>query len=450
MISKLLYTLQGAIAYSRNHPQILFVLTLLFFLPLLFLYSGQQFLDAGRANQDTVQKNRIGILHDSFVAMLAFDTDEFTTLQTEIERLVSTNPDIVEFLVSKLESGSLQVVASADTAQVGEEIEYSDLYRSAAVRSDESIIFEIFTGDGRQWLAFRALEITPGEFYFIQTITSLAATDAVFAAREKTALYSLLIIYLFIMGLVYWHLRLTDYRYLYLKVREANEMKDLFTNMIAHELRTPLTAIQGYASMLEDRLTDAEKREQATRIRQSSTRLLSIVSDLLDVARIQSGKLSMNMETLDVSKTINQVVGELQPLALRQRIPLFYQGTDLVHVINADPMRLEQAIINVVANALKYTNEGKIEIAVTEHMRSVEIRVKDTGVGITAKDQKELFAPFFRVSRTDVSKITGTGLGMWISKQLVELMNGTIEIESIKGVGTHVVMTFPKSTGDSA
>lgn len=448
MISKLLYTIQGALSYSSKHPQILFVLTLLFLLPLLFLYSGQQFLDAGRTNQDSVQKSRIGIMHDAFVSLVQTNAEAPAVLQTEIERIQSTNPDIVSFTITRLQSGELKMLASSDSEQVGETTEYTDLYRSAAVRSDESIIFEIFTNDGRQWLAFRSIEVAPGQFYFIQTETTLAATDAVFAAREQTALYSLLIIYAFIIALAYWHVRLTDYRYLYLKVREANEMKDLFTNMIAHELRTPLTAIQGYASLLEDRLQDNDKREQAMRIRQSANRLLAIVNDLLDVARIQSGKLSMNVELTDVSKVLNRVVGELQPLAQKQRIPLYYQGTDVVHLIKADAMRLEQAIINVVSNALKYTKEGKIEIDVSENVQTIEIRVKDTGMGISAKDQKELFAPFFRVTRTDVSKITGTGLGMWISKHLVELMGGTIEVESIKGVGTHVVIAFAKATGD--
>lgn len=450
MISKALYTIQAALTYSRQHPQLLFVLALLFLLPLLFLYSGQQFLEAGRANQDTVQKSRIGIMHDVFAALVTINSESQGVLQTEVEKLISQNPDIETFTISKLNDESLQVLASSDAARTDEMVPYTDLHRSAAVRSDESIIFEVHTVAGRQWLSFRSVEVSPGEFYFIQSESSLAASDAVFAAREQSAMYSLIVVYVFIIGLAYWHLRLTDYRYLYIKASEANEMKDLFTNMIAHELRTPLTAIQGYASLLEDRLTDADRREEAKRIRQSSARLIAIVNDLLDVARIQSGKLRMNVEQLDVSEIISQVITELQPLASKHRIPLQSDGTDAAHIVKADAARLQQAMINLTSNALKYTNEGKIEIAVLEHATAVEIRVKDTGMGISAKDQRELFAPFFRVSRSDVSKITGTGLGMWISKHLVELMDGTIEIESIKGVGTHVVITFPKVTGDVA
>lgn len=442
MISKLLYTIQRALVYSRKHPQLLFVLTLLFLLPLLFLYSGQQFLEAGKANHDQVQKDRIGLLHDSFVSMIVLHEDDLAPVRTQLRELTAHNPDIVDFKITKLEQGDIVTKAALTNETENRVLEYSDLYRSAAVRSDESIIYEVHEASGRQWYGYRAIETTPGEFYFIFTQTSLAAADAVFKERERSALYSLFFVYVFIIGLAYWHLRLTDYRYLYHKVREANEMKDLFTNMIAHELRTPLTAIQGYASLLEETSTDPSRREQAQRIRHSSKRLLTIVSDLLDVARIQSGKLQMSKREVNVSQVILSVVGELQPLAVKQEIPLYHTGTDVPHIIVADEIRLQQALVNVVSNAVKYTPDGKIEIAVSSEYGWTEVRVKDTGMGISADDQKELFAPFFRVSRADVSKITGTGLGMWISKHLVELMGGSIMVESIRGVGTHIVIKF--------
>jgi signal transduction histidine kinase len=98
-----------------------------------------------------------------------------------------------------------------------------------------------------------------------------------------------------------------------------------------------------------------------------------------------------------------------------------------------------------VSNAIKYTQNGAIELSIEEKSAYIEVRVKDTGMGISAEDQKKLFAPFFRVANEDVSKITGTGLGMWITKQLIELMGATIGVESIKGVGTHIVISIPKA-----
>jgi signal transduction histidine kinase len=109
-----------------------------------------------------------------------------------------------------------------------------------------------------------------------------------------------------------------------------------------------------------------------------------------------------------------------------------------------DGKRLHQALTNLVSNAIKYTNKGTISLSLDDKYAYVEIRVKDTGMGISSDDQKKIFAPFFRVENEDVSKITGTGLGMWITKELIELMGATIGVESIKGVGTHVVITLPK------
>ena len=253
---------------------------------------------------------------------------------------------------------------------------------------------------------------------------------------------------MFILALAYWHIRLTDYRYLYIKVRKANEMKDLLTNMIAHELRAPLTAIRGYASMIGEATQDPDQQIYAVRVKDSAERLLVIVNDLLEVARIQSGKLSVEKEVFDVSEVIIAVTDELHVSALEKNIKLSHTGAIETHLIEGDRKRLHQAMTNLVSNAIKYTKDGAIELVIEEKVATVEVRVKDTGMGISAEDQKKLFAPFFRVENEDVSKITGSGLGMWITKQLLELMGAKIGVESIKGVGTHVVVKLNKQVKD--
>ena len=165
---------------------------------------------------------------------------------------------------------------------------------------------------------------------------------------------------------------------------------------------------------------------------------------MLDVARIQSGKITVSSVETELSKIISTVVAELEVTAHEKRITLALEGIQTQHVVMIDPKRLHQALTNLVSNAIKYTKEGIITIAVEEKFSFVEIRVKDTGMGITADDQKNLFAPFFRATQQDVSKITGTGLGMWITKELIELMGAKIGVESIKGIGTHIVITIPK------
>lgn len=438
-----------AITYVRQHTQVVFVLLLLFIMPLLFLYSGQQFLEVGRANQDRLQKDRVGLLQDAFTSLVLVHESSDELIQTEIERIAVLNPDIEGFSVAKSEGGDIIPVAALDTDTIGKPEEETDLYRSAAVRVDESLIFEAQTPVGRMWYAYRAFENQQGELYFITTDFDLSTIDDLFALRERRAYYSLSIIYLFIAMLAYWHVRLTDYRYLYSKAQKQIKTKDVFTNMIAHELRAPLTAIRGYASMLEESSLDDTQKTYTQRIRQSSERLIALVGDLLDVARLQSGKLTAEKKPVDISQIIVRTIEELNISSKEKNIALSQTGTDKQHMINGDEKRLQQALTNLVSNAIKYTKQGGIELSVEEKALAVEVRVKDTGMGISAQDQKQLFAPFYRVQSEAVDKITGTGLGMWITKQLVELMGATIEVESIKGVGTHIVLIFPKDSKSS-
>lgn len=443
MISRLLYIFERALRYVKDHPQLFFVLVLLFVVPFLFLYSGQQFLNIARSNQDRLEKDRIGLLQDSFVSLLYASHFSTSTAQTEMTRIAKLNPDITGFSLTHLENKNIVTLASLATSTIGKRETYTDYYRSATVRTDESLIFETYTDQGRQWLVYRAVEVTPGDFYFVSNHVSLAAVDSLFKQREYQALWSLIYIYLLIIGLAYWHIRLTDYHYLYVKAEKESHMKDLFTNMIAHELKAPLTAIRGYASMMSEHASVAEQMTYAQRIEESSERLLGIIKDLLDVARIQSGKLSVERVNTDVSKVVEAVIRELLPTAKEKGIRLLATGVGDAQPCVTDPQRLQQAITNLVSNAIKYTDHGDITVSVDRKIGELELRVKDTGMGISANDQRKLFAPFFRVDSTDVRNISGTGLGMWITRQLIELMGGSVNVESIEGVGTHVIVTLP-------
>lgn len=443
MIDALMARVRSGLSYVKDHPNLVLVLVLFFLLPLLFLYTNQQFLEAGRSNQDRLQKDRVGLMHDTFASLLYATDFNAASAQTELERIAAVNPDILEFRVAKRQGADIVPVAALNTDVIGQPEETSALYKDAAVRVDESIIFEFNTSQGREWYAFRTIETENDELYFIYTRVSLAAVDALFAQTSRNAMYTLVFVYLFVIILAYWHIKMTDYRYLYQEVKKANQMKDMFTNMIAHELRAPLTAIRGYSSMIEEK-TEGDMHTHAVRVRESTERLLAIVNDLLDVARIQSGKLSVEKTTGDVSTIINKVLDELRVSGTEKNIVLSAEGAGEPHEAIIDPKRFHQALTNLVSNSIKYTKEGTITVSVSDSYDEVEIRVKDTGMGISYENQKKLFAPFFRVQSQDVSQITGTGLGMWITKQLVELMGGTIAVESIKGVGTHIVVKFPK------
>ncbi len=242
-----------------------------------------------------------------------------------------------------------------------------------------------------------------------------------------------------------WQIRNIDYEQRY-QLSEANRNEQTqISNMIAHELRSPLTAMRGYASMIIESTDSASAAHTyAQRIDESTSRLVQIVNDFLEVARLQSGQLQIAPVESDVVAIIGKVTDELRPLADAKGLQLICEtGTSAITAI-VDPARVHQVLTNIVSNAIKYTKEGKVVVELSSTARELEFRIKDTGAGISAENQKKLFTPFFRVQNDDTNVIVGTGLGMWITKRLVESQQGTIGIESIKNVGTNVVVSLPR------
>lgn len=433
------------VAYVKEHPQLLMTIALAIVIPIAFLVSGQQFLSAARENQERLEKDRVGIIHDLIAALMVATSFDMARVQAELTSLAEQNPDITKLRIGREEGSDVRIIASVEQPLIGTLAEEPNTYRLGNTNPNESLIMPYAESGVRYWQSFRLVrtEGFPDHYIFIET--SLEHIDTQLAARVIHAYYWLIGLLIIILYMLFRHVRLIDYSYLYRETKKANEMKDLFTNMIAHELRAPLTAMRGYASMIRERAgIDETSKKNATEIESAAGRLVTIVSDLLDVARIQSGKLHIEKGDVHVSGVARSVVEALHPSADEKRITLSVTDMSGSVIVPGDEKRFYQVLTNVVSNAIKYTKEGTITIELTEATDRVEIRVKDTGMGISSENQRKMFAPFFRVEGEETASITGTGLGMWVTKQLVELMGGSIGIESIKGVGTHVVITMPK------
>ncbi len=294
MIDKIFKSLGGGYSYVQKHPQLVMTILLVIIIPVAFILSGQQFLEAGRENQERLEKDRVGILHDVFVAYIKSVAFDPSLIQPEIEYIVSVNPDITEFVLAREVGDSILIVAAHDIVYVGEEVSDKTQYRISAIQPNNSVITPYAERGTRFWRSYRQFESESGDTYYLYTKTSLEHIDTLFSNRILQAYYWLFAIMAVVLFLIVRHVRMIDYAYLYKQTKDANQMKDLFTNMIAHELRAPLTAMRGYASMIRQKENISEDvRMYATRIEEGSERLVTIVSDLLDVARIQSGKLKI-------------------------------------------------------------------------------------------------------------------------------------------------------------
>jgi signal transduction histidine kinase len=226
-------------------------------------------------------------------------------------------------------------------------------------------------------------------------------------------------------------------------------MKDDFISMASHELRTPVTGIKGYVSMILDgtygQVSDQVKTSLSI-VENATDRLAVLVDDLLNVSRIEQGRIKITMEALNIAPIVKEIITELSVQAVAKKLELVYNPfQENFPPINIDPERLKQILINLIGNAIKYTPKGRVEVIIAEKSRgkTLEIKIKDTGIGMSAKDREKLFQKFYRVQNAATKEITGTGLGLWITKQLVELMGGTIMVDSMENSGTQFTIEFP-------
>jgi signal transduction histidine kinase len=230
-----------------------------------------------------------------------------------------------------------------------------------------------------------------------------------------------------------------------LAIQEANRLKTEFVSMVSHELRTPLTSIQGYAELLlEDQRITEEQRETLTIVKKNSDRLLGLVNDLLDLSRMEAGKLDLHRANLDLARLIPQVTGSLRPLidAKRQRLKL--DLSEALPAVWADQDRVTQILTNLISNAHKYTlAEGNITVAARQDDGFVRVDVSDTGIGLSPEDQAQLFTKFFRAHERSPQAGGGTGLGLVISRLLVELHGGRITVASAPGRGSTFSFSLP-------
>jgi signal transduction histidine kinase len=228
------------------------------------------------------------------------------------------------------------------------------------------------------------------------------------------------------------------------QLREADRLKDEFVALISHDLRTPLTSIMGYLELVldEDNLTE-EQRGFLDVADRNADRLLRLVDDLLFVARFEAGQLELRPAELDLAAVVRQSVEESGPVAAAGGVELICEAAD-VSSVQADKGRMFQLVENLVSNAIKFTPAGgDVRVSVTPVNGVVRLEVADNGIGIASDEQQRLFERFFRASTASEHQIPGTGLGLYITRAIVEAHGGSIAVRSDPGEGTSFCVELP-------
>jgi signal transduction histidine kinase/DNA-binding response OmpR family regulator len=238
---------------------------------------------------------------------------------------------------------------------------------------------------------------------------------------------------------------------------EANRTKSTFLANMSHELRTPLNAIIGVTEMLQEDARDldrADELEPLDRVSRAARHLLSLINDILDLSKIEAGRMDLQLERFSIAELVDEVTKTIEPLAIKNGNQLVVRGGETIGTIYADQMRVRQALMNLVGNAVKFTENGTVTISISKEDRGtgnrIAIAVEDTGIGMSPKQLGRLFQEFSQADSTTTRRYGGTGLGLVISQRFCQMMGGDITVESELGRGSKFTIFLPAEVAGTA
>jgi len=233
-----------------------------------------------------------------------------------------------------------------------------------------------------------------------------------------------------------------------LQLIEAARLKSQFLATMSHELRTPMNSVIGFAQVLLRQRTATLSPAQADmveRILNNGKNLLALINDILDLSKIEAGRLELKQEEFDLNKLVATTIAELRPLAEQKQLPIVFRLQLSSPIVINDSTRVRQILVNLLSNAIKFTDLGNVEISLSETAtKKILIGVQDTGVGIAESDLEHIFEEFRQVDQTTTRQYGGTGLGLAITKSLVNMMQGSITVESTLGQGSTFYVCLPR------
>ncbi|MCU0653286.1 MAG: HAMP domain-containing histidine kinase [Candidatus Pacebacteria bacterium] len=439
-------------SFIRENAVIVYSLVLLVIIPAAFLYNNWFINDRYGEAIDKITLNKELVLSRVINNLMADYFGDPAKLQSIIDKIMRDDKDdgdIVEISVLLPKSGEqgFYVAASSNRDDVGKDSLYFTQDALAWSKPVEGVGGLSNNAAGRFWRYTRVLLTNKSQKAgLIRMSLSLNDPDELVNRVITNSYWILAAIFLFVVLLIANQARFLVFALMVTKMKEVDKMKDTFISMASHELRSPLTAMRGYLELLRDKKDlnlDAEARHYLENIGISVQRLGSLVEDILEVSRIEGNRLPVEISDFDAAVAVSRCIEEIKSQAVQKGLALNWQAPAAPVPVRADESRFKQIIINLVSNAIKYTEKGVVDVTMSAKNGKMALVVADTGIGMSAEDQGKLFQKFYRIKNAKTADIIGTGLGLWITMEIARKMEGNITVESIEGVGSHFTLYLP-------
>jgi len=435
--------------FLKTFPGIFYSLFLIVFFPLFIFFSLQFTISRFEKNTNsTLQTEALSIAQ----IFSQFSQDFFSQpekLQEKVFQIQKENPNLKQVRILKKEGENFKILASQNPEEVGAILEDPVLILSWA--KNEPVANLVFDQNKKEriWKVTNPIKNSTEEKIGLVSLgLSLKETDEILTALILKTFFLMILGILICIFLVFQHTRLFGYVNLFLKMKEAEKAKNEFIRMATHELQSPVTNIKNYVlelkEILSPKLNEQEKKFLEV-VEVSAKNLSDLMADILQVSRIEQEGLDFAPQILDASKETEEIVKNFEIQAKQKNLKLIFEKPKEKVLILANPYRFKEVLNNLLTNAIKYTFEGeiKMETKVDFSKKRCYISVEDTGVGISAENQRKIFEKFFREKRKETSGIPGTGLGLWLIKEIMRRSGGDIFFESREGKGSKFTVYFP-------
>jgi K+-sensing histidine kinase KdpD len=435
----------------NENKEFFYALALILLIPSAFVANTYFFVQRLNNDFNTELTAKANLATNVLASTLKETATNSAKLKAQVEKVATNSADIKGLTVLSFEKGSPAALATSEGEEAlsNETVLLSKLAWTTG--QPYTTKHEALNEKGetiRLWQVSLPMREGDKNLAVINLKVSGEKSDALINRLEKDSLIFTVAALFVVVLLLLNHFRFFGYARLFQKLKEVDEMKDNFISLASHELRTPVTALQGFAQLALRKLKSGrlqEATEDLDKVNKSAEGIAALVNDLLDVSRIEQRRLKLKIARVDLTQVVSLVTSELKVQADQKGLALKYLKPPSGLFIEADPQKLKQIFVNLIGNAIKYTQKG--EVAISHEVESGQIKtfIADTGLGIPAEEMPHLFEKFHRIQTKETSQIRGTGLGLWITKQLVEMMKGKIFVESIENTGTKVIVTFPQA-----